>query len=168
MDIQVIDNFLNKESFENIKNTMLSENFPWYYASRKTNGYDFDENFQFFHIFYIRHSINSDYSQILAPLIDKINPLALVKIKANLTVKTKEIIDYGYHIDYATDSKLYTAVYYINSNNGYTKFENGPTVESKENRIVIFDSQLPHSGTSCTDERLRVLINLNFYKNPSN
>jgi len=168
MDIQIIDDFLDKDSFENIKNTMLSENFPWFYVPRKTNGYDFNENFQFVHIFYIRHSINSNHSQILNPLIDKIDALALVKIKANLTVKTKEIIDYGYHTDYITDSKLYTAVYYINSNNGSTNFENGPSVKSKENRIVIFDSQLRHSGTSCTDERLRVLINLNFYKNPSN
>ena len=164
MDIEIIDDFLDKESFEFIKKTMLSEEFSWFYTPQKTAGYEFDENFQFFHLFYVNHSINSPHFNILNPLINKINPLALVKIKANLTGKTQKIIDYGYHTDYITDTKLYTAVYYITSNNGSTNFKNGPTVQSKENRIVIFDSQLPHSGTSHTDERLRVLLNLNFYK----
>ena len=164
MDIEIIDDFLDKESFKNIKDTMLSDSFPWFYSPEKTGGYVFDENFQFVHLFYYNNSINSNNFQILTPLINKINPLTLVKIKANLTGKTNEIIEYGYHTDYVTDTKLYTAVYYINSNNGYTNFENGPTVQSKENRMVIFDSQLRHSGTSHTDERLRVLLNLNFYK----
>jgi len=165
MDIEVIDNFLDKNSFENIKKLMLSEDFPWYYNSKKTCGYDFDENYQFCHYFYNNHSIESpDTFKMLYPLISKINPFALVKIKANLTGKTPEHVDYGYHRDYVTDSKLYTAIYYINSNNGSTSFKDGPTVASKENRIVIFDSQIFHSGTSCTDEGFRVLLNLNFYK----
>ena len=167
MDIEIIDNFLDKQSFQIIKNTMVTADFPWFYSDKKTAAYTFDDNFQFVHNFYLNNSVNSNYMPIINPIVDKLNPLSLVKIKANLTIKTKEIIDYGYHTDYTTDSKLYTAVYYVNNNNGHTKFENGPTVESKENRMVIFDSQLRHSGTSCTDERLRLLINFNFYKNPS-
>ena len=164
MDIEVIDDFLDKESFTNIKNTMMGNDFPWFYAPTKTTGYDFDNNFQFVHIFYRDNEMNSKYLNMLSPIVQILDPLSLVKIKANLTIKTDEIIEYGYHTDYVTDTKLHTAVYYINTNNGYTKFENGRIIESKENRLVVFDSQLPHSGTSCTDERLRVLINLNFYK----
>jgi len=164
VDIEVIDNFLDKDSFENIKNTMMGNDFPWFYAPTKTKGYDFDNNFQFVHIFYRDNMANSKYLNMLSPIVDILDPLSLVKIKANLTAKTDEIIEYGYHTDYETDTKLHTAVYYVNTNNGYTKFESGRIIESKENRLVIFDSQLPHSGTSCTDERLRVLINLNFYK----
>ncbi len=167
MDIEIIDDFLDKEDLENIKSTMLGTEFPWFYVPKKTGGYSFDENFQFAHIFYHNHLAISNYMQLVVPIINKLNPLALVKIKANLTVKTNEIIDYGYHLDFKTDTKLHTAVYYVKSNNGSTNFKNGPTVESKENRMVIFDSQLPHSGTSCTDERLRALINFNFYKSPS-
>jgi hypothetical protein len=167
VDIEIIDNFLSKEDFENIKNTMFSSNFSWYYNSKKTLEEDSDHNFQFVHIFYNNYSINSEYMQILNPVINKLNPLALVRIKANLTVKTNEVVDYGYHTDFKTDTKLYSAVYYINNNNGYTKFENNKIVESKENRMVIFDSQLLHTGTTHTDERLRVLINFNFYKRPS-
>jgi len=167
MDIEIIDNFLSKEDFENIKNIMLSSDFPWYYNSKKTREKDFDDNFQFVHVFYKSYSVNSEYMQILNPIINKLDPLALVRIKANLTMRANEIVDYGYHTDFITDTKLHSAIYYINTNNGCTKFENGKIVESIENRIVIFDSQLLHAGTTHTDDRLRALINFNFYKNPS-
>ena len=50
----------------------------------------------------------------------------------------------------------------MNDNNGYTLFEDGTKVESKENRVVIFDSQMRHAGIPCTDEKRRVVINFNF------
>ena len=36
-------------------------------------------------------------------------------------------------------------------------------VESKENRIVIFDSQMKHKGTNTTDKKKRVLLNINYF-----
>ena len=56
-----------------------------------------------------------------------------------------------------------TAIFYINSNNGFTLFESdNQKVESIENRLVIFDSFERHSGTNCTDEKYRAVINFNF------
>ena len=55
-----------------------------------------------------------------------------------------------------------TSVYYINTNNGYAEFENGEKVESVENRIVKFQSNLKHRGTTCTNEQTRVVINFNY------
>ena len=52
-----------------------------------------------------------------------------------------------------------TAIYYVNTNNGYTKFEDGTVVNSVENRCVVFDSSLRHTGTTCTDQKTRVVIN---------
>jgi len=37
-------------------------------------------------------------------------------------------------------------------------------VESVANRLVEFDSNLEHTGSSCTDENIRVVINLNYFK----
>ena len=47
---------------------------------------------------------------------------------------------------------------------GYTKFENGDTVSSVENKLIIFDTKLKHSGTtnSC-DAPYRVVFNLNYF-----
>ena len=49
----------------------------------------------------------------------------------------------------------------MNTNDGYTEFENGHRVESVANRVVIFDSNIKHTGVSCTDEKRRVVINFN-------
>ena len=56
-----------------------------------------------------------------------------------------------------------TAIYYVNTNNGYTEFEDGSRVESIENRLVTFPSYMKHTGTTCTDQKRRIVINFNYY-----
>ena len=73
----------------------------------------------------------------------------------------------GWHCDYdlQPDEKgiVKTAIFYVNSNNGYTIFkESKKKVRSVENRLVIFPSELEHCGGSCTDNKQRVVINFNF------
>ena len=48
-----------------------------------------------------------------------------------------------------------TAVFYVNTNNGYTEFEDGTKVESVENRIIFFDGSRPHNSSTCTDQKIR-------------
>ena len=73
----------------------------------------------------------------------------------------------GFHVDgfdkdngYEGDSL--TAIYYINTCNGYTEFKTGEKVKSVSNRMVIFDSELEHQGVTATDDKRRVLINFNY------
>ena len=47
-------------------------------------------------------------------------------------------------------------------NNGYSEFEDGTKVESVANRMVTFPANVKHTGTSCTDEKTRVVINFNY------
>ena len=56
-----------------------------------------------------------------------------------------------------------TAVFYVNSNNGYTKLKNGTIIKSEENKIAIFDGETEHTGTTCTDEEFRVVVNINYF-----
>jgi hypothetical protein len=58
--------------------------------------------------------------------------------------------------------KLKTAVFYLNTNNGYTYFENNEKVLSTENTFVEFDSHIMHGGTTCTDQLKRMMINFNY------
>ena len=58
----------------------------------------------------------------------------------------------------------WSAIFFINTNNGKTLFKNiDKEIISKENRIVIFDGRLEHTGTTCTDQRNRILINFNYF-----
>ena len=65
------------------------------------------------------------------------------------------------HSDFPFDHN--GAVFYLNTNNGYTKLHDGTRVCSKENRLLLFDAKLPHCSTNCTDQKIRLNINLNFY-----
>ena len=50
----------------------------------------------------------------------------------------------------------------MNTNNGYTEFEDGTKVESVANRFVSFPEKMKHRGTSCTDKKTRIVININY------
>ncbi len=165
----VTPNFLDEEEFARLKNVFFDCNFPWYYHSsidydpKYLENLDDPWNFQFVHSFYSNYAPNSPYLEILAPLLRKLNPSAIVKIKANLLTKTEKIVEHTMHIDTDPDVKCKTSIFYINSNDGYTKFESGEIVQSEENKLVTFDSDMRHTGSSCTTEKCRIVLNLNYY-----
>ena len=55
-----------------------------------------------------------------------------------------------------------TAIFYINTNNGYTLFKDGTKVDSVQNTMLIFDGSLDHCGVSCTDQKRRIVLNINY------
>ena len=165
---KIIDNFLPKEQHKFIENLMCGGGaFPWYFLNEKSAdnvlmGREDLDNYQFVHTFYIRHNVLSDqYEPVISPLLNKIKPLALIRVKANLNPRTNEIKKYGWHIDY-DGNKHTTAIYYVNSNDGKTFFKNGKEVDSVSNRLVIFNGDMLHTGSSCTDRKVRCVINLNY------
>ena len=151
--------FLLKKDFLNIKKTMTSQDFPWYFGPRN---YDSKGIFnqQFCHIFYTDYRINSSFFSLLNPLIKKLEPKALVRIKANMTLPSTNIYEnLPPHTDF--DFKCKTSIFYINTNNGYTML-GSQKVKSEENKILIFDSNNKHFGTNCTDQPYRMVININY------
>jgi len=161
--MKVYNNFLPKEEFLEIKNFMTGNYFPWYVQNSVVN--EKDNNFQLTHLFYNNCIINSDLFKILNVFLKKINPLCIIRIKANLLTKTEKIIENEMHTDFQSDStkNITTGIFYINTNNGYTKFKN-KKIESIENRYVSFNSNELHTGTTCTDENYRIVINFNYIK----
>jgi hypothetical protein len=159
MEYKITDNFLSKEDFANIKTRMVDSNqFPWYYS----NIVEGSKDFQFVHPFYDFWNWQGKDVWVIQPIIDKINPKAWIRIKANLTTKGLKIEEHGYHVDY--DFSCTTAICYLNDTDGYTVFEDGTKIECKANRLVEFSSQIKHSGTSHTDQKTRVVINMNYIK----
>ena len=82
-------------------------------------------------------------------------------------MKTSEIIPHSFHTDYKITSNRYdkvtTSIFYINSNDGYTEFEDGTRIESIGNRLVTFPIHLKHTGTTCTNHSVRIVINYNYF-----
>ena len=103
------------------------------------------------------------YHAILIPILQQINVSSerLIRAKINNNLATEEIREHGFHVD--TDKECNVLIYYFNTNDGYTLFENGDKVESVANRLIKFKSNLRHTGTTCTDQPNRYVLNVNYY-----
>lgn len=167
MSIKIFDNYLGKKEFTVIKSVFIdNEKFPWYYSPNVAYPNEIKEidKFQFFNLMYRKDvGIKSNFYSDVMPLINKINPEEILRVKANLGTRTPIHIEGGMH----TDSKMKhtTAIFYLNTNNGFTMFESGEKIGSLENRLVVFDSNIMHSGYSQTDTNIRVVLNLNYIEN---
>ena len=165
--VKVIDNFLEKEDYEKLRDIM-STNLSWYYNDYVTHPPKSSDNinYQFTHYFYRTNTgIDSDFFDYVVPLLNKLDMTVLLRCKANLNPKTHENGQLGdYHSDYNFPFSK-TAIFYVNTNNGFTSFEDGTKVDSVANRLVLFDTPLKHVGYSCTDENARTVINVNYIPN---
>ena len=168
----ISDNFLEQSEFEHLRDEMLSPRFPWAYSPSKSR-MDINDpaehfaNQQMYHNFYGNHNrFHEEHSmsmQLVWPLLKKLMPLALLRIKANLQFHTAEIYQAPFHTDMPPQYDFTTCVYYLNTNNGSTVFKDTREfVESVENRMVIFDGKRSHAGTTCTNNKIRLVLNLNF------
>ena len=159
MEINVIDNFLPQDQFNHIQDLLMGPWFPWYY-NKSIVDYD-DSKFQFTHIFYLDKNQPSQFLSLFDYSQSILGVKTLFRIKSNLTVKTSSHQNTGFHIDDFSEATK-TAILYINTNDGGTKFHNHDIVNSVANRIVIFDPNIEHAGITCTNQKTRVVVNFNY------
>ena len=162
--LQIIDNVLSKDILTTLQDTMFAGDFDWHLTSPSYKDILCDDlyNIQFFHMFYLNTKLRSQYFELIKPILEKLNVTMLIRAKANLVMNTSTIQLHSYHLDLPVNiaNKAKTAVFYLNTNDGYTIFQDSQQkVESVENRIVIFDADQMHSGTSCTNQKYRSVIN---------
>lgn len=165
--MKIKDNFLPEVIFEKIFKLMTSPMFSWYYQISQTiNKKEKDESY-FSHLIYSDNIPQSHhYEDIMVPIIFSLGePKSLISCRANLYVNRNKVYKSNYHTDGCDGENKWnhkTALFYVNENNGYTEFKSGKKVESKKNRICIFDASEEHRAVSQTDEDRRILININY------
>jgi hypothetical protein len=162
MTFEILDNFLPKEEFENIKNFMLNPHFSWNLTPVVSNE---KENLPISASYYFTHEFWSGFhtepeAQAFAPILNQIECRAMIRIKGNLYPSTETIVHHMDHIDFEFPHR--GAIFYLNTNNGLTVVNN-QEVESIENRLLLFDPTIPHHSTTCTDDKCRVNVNFNFF-----
>ena len=166
MSIVVLDNFLDKEYFKELQTEILAtdQGFPWFRSSIDYTGAPGD--YQMCHVAYRNSTVNSNFCNKLWLFLEKLDVYSLQRVKINLQERKEKIIEHGMHIDVldAPENAL-TSILYMNTNNGYTKFESGEKVESVENRLVTFPNSLKHTGTtnSC-ESKYRCVMNIDWIK----
>lgn len=159
---KIEDNLLNEFDHKLILDTLTNNDFSWFYNSAVGLHGDINRgDYYFEHIFYNNFTYNSNFFNLISPIIDKINPKALIKVKANLYPNVGRFVENAFHTDQKYPHN--GALYYVNTNNGYTGLEDGTKIESVANRLLRFDSSKPHHSTHCTDQKIRITININYF-----
>ena len=92
---KVIDNFLNKENFKKIQNSVLNNSFfPWYFSNYTDYfGEKGLDKGKYTHTVYENNNSNSKYYDLLLPTIEKLKCVSLIRIKLNSTDYAEKIIE---------------------------------------------------------------------------
>ena len=165
--MKVIDDFLSPTEYEQVSSYILGTSIQWKFNNRKVR--EGDGQIQFTHRCFEpqRFPVAKERTmKELDPIWAKLSLYhkldVMLRIKINMEPKTAEHVKSLLHTD--TNQYNKTSIYYVNTNNGYTRFKDGTRVDSIANRMVIFDAQTMHGGVTCTDEHVRVVINTNYFE----
>lgn len=168
--IEIIDDYLPQHEYENIRayfegdrdDGTLKGSCPWVFFPGCVGLDDPDDHFHFTHLVFAQHSIISPAFNLMTPIIKKEGMSSIARIKANCVVRTEKlkVLIKGFHTDFP--QTLTTGIYYINTNDGYTLFEDGTRCDSVANRFCRFPCTTRHTATTCTTTDRRLLINFNY------
>lgn len=166
-----IYNFLPDSKFLEIKNFFTSPFMPWYYNESQTystNPNKKKDSSFFSHRFYYDNQLTTEPEKfnLIKPIIDKINPDKLLRVKGNLIINRGKKDHCNFHIDDNQIENLLVAVYYITTCNGYTLLDPKRKIKIKceENKLAIFHGKISHSVVSQTDKDQRIVLNINYLK----
>jgi hypothetical protein len=175
MEYQVIDNFLHPKNFEFLRDEIIfNQYFPFYISesvalSKTQPGYDGNvenQNWNWFatHTVYDVIPTSDRFAKISDVFLTALGELEMVKslmrIKINFYPNTPSIKEHASHTDYGFSHK--SAVYSLNTCDGFTRMPNGDKVNSVANRIVIFDGGELHNSSTVTNVKGRFNIVLNW------
>ena len=165
--MKVIDDFLSPSEYEQVRDYLLGPKVKWKFNTHKVR--PGDDQIQFTHRCYdakrfpvYKEDTMEALDPIWAKLCSEYRLDILTRVKVNMQLKTPDPEFSELHVD--TNQHNNTAIYYVNTNNGYTRFKDGTKVDSIANRIVIFDAQTEHGGVTQTDEQVRVVVNINYFE----
>ena len=164
--IEVVDNFVDEDQWSHLTTLLTNHTVRWTYNIVIEDNQllcDKKYNHQYVHhIYYIKDQVYSSYYSNMTPILEKLNVKTLHRCKVNAISRENKIVVHGFHTDMPIIKNMHnmkTSILYLNTNNGFTVFEDGTKVESIANRMVTFPMHYKHSGTTCTDIDRRVAIN---------
>ena len=158
-EYEVIDNFLDKEYFKELKKIVMDVDMPWF---RSLTALPAPAQCYFQHTLFYQTHVNSQYYDKFGDVFwSKLKMKALVRMKLNLYLKTNTIEVHNRHRDYAYDHK--GCLFSFNTCDGFTTLEDGTKIESVENRALLFNPRTYHSSSSTTNDDTRLNLNINYF-----
>ena len=140
--LEIHKNYLSKKDFKNISELVVSNYFPYYYQDYQVKLKKHPEQQYFSHTVMMDGKMNSNYyEKLIIPFAVKLNIKDLIQVGVNFTVNQNKAVISDWHTDAINEFKKRkikkgkTAIYYVNTNNGFTEFENG-TIRKFESEII--------------------------------
>tara|TARA_X000000368_G_scaffold346905_1_gene286359 strand:+ start:698 stop:1177 length:480 start_codon:yes stop_codon:yes gene_type:complete len=159
--MKIKNNFLERTYFDSLQKNLLSNEFPWLYqdsvAKPAENNYN---HFYFTHTFYEDLAPKSNYFQNIIPILQQLKVKSLIRVRAIMYVNQGDLVVHDKHTDFPFTHNA--AVLYVNDNDGYTEIDN-KKIESVANTVSIFDGSKEHNSTTCTDQKVRVVLSVNYF-----
>ena len=160
MKPEIIDNFLDDKTFNELKDFVMGYYIPWYFNDYIATEDEKGEQFYFTHKLYEDGEIVSPFFSKFKPIFDKLNMNKHIRSKLNCYLKSDELQRHSKHIDQKYSCKGFILPF--NTNNGFTEFDNC-VVKTIANRGFKFDPSISHNSTNCTDAKVRININVNYH-----
>ena len=167
MTIEIMDNFLKDIHLTQLDKLIDIPAFPWFL--RKEQVYGADDGCWLRHLIYDENMPASIiYGSVSEIFKDYLKYVSLCRITVNLLLKqeTPSIsdfhTDFEHDIDISDETKITTAIFYLNTNNGATEFKDGDRIDCVRNRLLMFPTLTPHRAIGQTDVSYRIVLNFNF------
>ena len=184
--ILVIDDFIDKDYQEKIKDNLMGDNdFPWYYIDDVTAAYEEGNQGRpgLSHV-YVEHNedntseIISEFHELFLPLLNKACQVLQVprayivqgRSFLQFPLNLNSIDDDTPHIDLDEGDRHIVVLYYVVTSDGDTVIYNQRTesdvytvkqkVTPKQGRVVIFDGGLYHTAQQAL-RQIRCIANYN-------
>ena len=146
--MKVIDSAIDDDVIDDYMSIITSADFPWFYAQGTPNQ-SHQHNFNLKHIYVLDDGIqNSQYQSHLDPFLSVLNVDKVHRSWVNCDIWDRTNRVEGMHQDREIGT---TALFYLNTCNGFTLFEGGCKVQSKKGRMAMFPSSKPHSAVRQTN-----------------
>ena len=184
--ILVIDDFIDKDYQEKIKDNLMGDNdFPWYYIDDVTAAYEEGNQGRpgLSHV-YVEHNedntseIISEFHELFLPLLNK--ACQVLQVPRAYIVQGRSFLQFPLnlnssdddtpHIDLDEGDKHIVVLYYVITSDGDTIIYNQRTesdvytvkqkVTPKQGRVVIFDGGLYHTAQQAF-RQIRCIANYN-------
>jgi hypothetical protein len=167
MKYKVIDNFLDEHFYKKIKETITHLDFPWRRRLGSTGPNTPTDKGYFTHsLFYKHFIINHDlYYNFINPILLKLEAKAIIQARFNMFVNEFFFEKTGnYHVD--NTFLCNTGILNFTDSDGGTqlKINNEEiTVQSKENQLLLFDSDILHRSVVPKNTDIRYILNINYF-----
>ena len=158
--MRIVENFLPQEFFDGMVAQLSGGSFPWFFIDHVATPLDKSDAY-YVHTLYSENRSNSDVFNSITPILDLIKPKALIRCRVLSYAGKDTLIEHARHVDY--DFSHNTCILYLNTNNGFTRLEDGEKVMSVANRALFSDGSVMHNSSNCTDAPRRLVLTINYF-----